>query len=189
MVTVTVVPGFDVRIEPTPDTTRIYVGTPLELMAIVSPTQSLNGFQFQWFENGAASGSGESYSAVPSTQDSARFSYVVMATSPNGCVSSDTFSLTVLPPVVVIPNAFTPGNDDNNNTFGLVILGGDVTVVSMDVYNRWGEKVFTSTDPSPRWDGRVDGNEAPSDVYVYVIKWRRGDGALEVAHGDVTLLR
>ena len=188
-VTVTVVPSFNVRIEASPDTNRIYVGTPLELMAIVSPTQSLNNFQFQWFENGAASGSGESYSAVPSTQDSARFAYVVVATSPNGCISSDTFFLTVLPPVVVIPNAFTPGNDDNNNTFGLVILGGDVTVVSMEVYNRWGEKVFTSEEPNARWDGRVDGNEAPSDVYVYVIKWRRGDGALEVAHGDVTLLR
>jgi len=188
-VTVTVVPSFDVRIEAAPDTNRIYVGTPLELMAIVTPSQNLSGFQFQWFENGAASGSGESYSAVPSTQDSARFSYVVVATSPNGCVSSDTFSLTVLPPVVVIPNAFTPGNDEFNDTFGLVILGGDVTVVSMEVYNRWGEKVFTSEEPNARWDGRVDGNEAPSDVYVYVIKWRRGDGALEVAHGDVTLLR
>ncbi|MCA0236784.1 MAG: gliding motility-associated C-terminal domain-containing protein [Bacteroidetes bacterium] len=188
-VTVTVVPSFDVRIEPTPDTTRIYVGTPLELMAIVSPTQSLTGFQFQWLENGVPFGTGESFSAEPTTQDSARFSYVVVATSPNGCVASDTFSLTVLPPVVVIPNAFTPGNDDSNNTFGLVILGGNVTVESMDVYNRWGEKVFTSTAPNARWDGRVDGNEAPSDVYVYVIKWRRGDGALEVAHGDVTLLR
>ncbi|MBK8426284.1 MAG: gliding motility-associated C-terminal domain-containing protein [Lewinellaceae bacterium] len=189
MVTVTVIPNFDVPIEATPDTNRIYVGTPLELMAIVTPTQSLTNFQFQWFENGAASGSGESYSAVPSTQDSARFTYVLVATSPNGCISSDTFSLTVLPPVVVIPNAFTPGNDEFNNTFGLVILGGDVTVESMEVYNRWGEKVFTSEEPNARWDGRVDGNEAPSDVYVYVIKWRRGDGALEVAHGDVTLLR
>ena len=189
MVIVTVVPNFTVRIEATPDTSRIYVGTPLELMAIVTPSQSLTNFQFQWFENGVASGSGESYSAVPSTQDSAQFSYVVVATSPNGCVSSDTFALTVLPPVVVIPNAFTPGNDDNNNTFGLVVLGGDVTVVSMEVYNRWGEKVFTSEEPNAKWDGRVDGDEAPSDVYVYVIKWRRGDGALEVAHGDVTLLR
>lgn len=188
-VTVTVVPNFTVRIEATPDTSRIYVGTPLELMGIVTPTQSLTGFQFQWFENGVASGTGESYNATPSTQDSARFSYVLVATSPNGCVASDTFSLTVLPPVVVIPNAFTPGNDDMNNTFGLVILGGDVTVESMEVYNRWGEKVFTSTEGNARWDGRVDGNEAPSDVYVYVIKWRRGDGALEVAHGDVTLLR
>lgn len=189
-VTVTVVPNFDVRIEATPDsTTTIYVGTPLDLMAIVSPTQSLTGFEFTWTENGVVSGIGENFTATPSTQDSARFSYVVTATSPNGCVSSDTFSVTVLPPVVVIPNAFTPGNDEFNNTFGLVILGGDVTVESMEVYNRWGEKVFTSTAANARWDGRVDGNEAPSDVYVYVIKWRRGDGALEVAHGDVTLLR
>lgn len=192
MVNVSVVPNIDVRIEPTPDTTHIYVGTPLELMAIVTPTQSVTNFQFQWLENGAASGSGDSYSAVPtlnSTQDSARFTYAVIATSPNGCVASDTFTITVLAPVVVIPNAFTPGNDDINNTFGLVTLGGNVTLVSMEIYNRWGEIVFTADTPNARWDGRVDGNDAPSDVYVYVIKWRSGDGALEVAHGDVTLLR
>jgi len=191
MVTVTVVMGFDVRIEPTPDVTSIYVGEPLELMAIVSPTQSLTGFQFQWFENGTGSGTGESYSAVPTltSQDSLLFKYVVVGTSPNGCMSSDTFSVMVRAPVVVIPTAFTPGNDDNNKTFGLVVLGGNVTVESIEVYNRWGEKVFTGDNTNPKWDGRVDGNEAPSDVYVYVIKWRRGDGALEVVHGDVTLLR
>ena len=189
-VTVTVIPSFDIRIEPTPDVTEIYVGDPLELLGVVTPTQSTTGFQFQWFENGVASGTGESYSAVPSTsQDSARFTYTVKATSPNGCMASDTFSIMVLSPIVKIPNAFTPGNDDKNNTFKPVVLGGTVRLESFEVYNRWGEKVFSSTAANAEWDGRVDGKDAPSDVYVYVIKWRGGDGALEVAHGDVTLIR
>jgi gliding motility-associated-like protein len=189
MVTVSVVPNFSVGIEAEPDTNRIYVGTPMTLTAIVSPTQSLSGFQFNWLENGTQAGTGETFNVTPSIQDSMVFSYVVVATSPNGCVQSDTVRILVLPPVVVIPNAFTPGNDENNNTFGLVLLGGEVTVENMDIFNRWGERVFNSQAPNARWDGRIDGKDAPSDVYVYVIRWRRSDGALEVAHGDVTLLR
>ncbi len=71
-----------------------------------------------------------------------------------------------------------------------MILEGKATVDKMEVYNRWGQKVFESTDPNARWDGTIDGNDAPVDVYIYNILWRRGDGALQPPLiGEVTLLR
>ena len=59
----------------------------------------------------------------------------------------------------------------------------------MEIYNRWGQKVFDSTEPAAEWDGRVDGREAPSDVYACKVRWRRGDGALQIYVGEITLLR
>jgi gliding motility-associated-like protein len=85
---------------------------------------------------------------------------------------------------------FTPGNDDVNETFGLVFLpGGSVDLLSFDLYNRWGQKVFEGSNAQDRWDGTIDGKPAPADVYLYVIKVRFVDGKEEVLHGDVTLLR
>ncbi|MGI9160772.1 MAG: gliding motility-associated C-terminal domain-containing protein, partial [Saprospiraceae bacterium] len=88
------------------------------------------------------------------------------------------------------PNAFTPNGDEYNSTFGLVVLEGTAMVENMQIYNRWGQLVFESTDPNARWDGRYNGEDQPSDVYLYVIRWRRADGALQpVLKGDVFLLR
>ncbi|MCB0530323.1 MAG: gliding motility-associated C-terminal domain-containing protein, partial [Saprospiraceae bacterium] len=59
-----------------------------------------------------------------------------------------------------------------------------------EIYNRWGKKVYESTDPAATWDGTSEGKDAPSDVYVYVIRWQRDDGALQPPLiGDITLLR
>ena len=76
-----------------------------------------------------------------------------------------------------------------NDSFGLAIVEGVANIQTMEVYNRWGQKVFESADPNARWDGTVDGKDAPSDVYIYVIFYRGGDNALQFAKGEVTLLR
>ena len=109
--------------------------------------------------------------------------------SPNGCVQTEYITFTIIQPNIQVPNAFTPNGDGANDSFGLVIVEGVATVVKMEIYSRWGQKIFASNDPNAGWDGSIDGNEAPSDVYVYVIFWRGGDGALSVLRGEVTLLR
>jgi trimeric autotransporter adhesin len=73
--------------------------------------------------------------------------------------------------------------------FALAVLVGKVTVESLEIYNRWGQKVYESTDQQAQWDGRANGEEAASDVYVYKIRWRKGDGSLTIKTGEVTLLR
>jgi gliding motility-associated-like protein len=88
-----------------------------------------------------------------------------------------------------VPNAFTPNGDGANDSFGLAIVEGIASVEKMEIYSRWGQKVFSSSDPNARWDGTIDGQDAPSDVYIFVIYYRGGDGALKLEKGDVTLLR
>ncbi len=65
------------------------------------------------------------------------------------------------------PNAFTPNGDDINDTWqpwGNVI---DLDNFELEVYDRWGRVMYTSTNPTEGWDGNVQGSAAPVGVYAY----------------------
>jgi gliding motility-associated-like protein len=91
----------------------------------------------------------------------------------------------------VIPNAFSPNGDGVNDDFGVKLKYCDVQILEFTVYSRWGELMFQAQETTDRWDGTtLNGTEAPSDVYVYVTRYRVGDEAGEKSEkGDVALLR
>lgn len=190
-VKVTVVPNFTLSIVTDPDTNRVNIGEPLSLRALVAPSQNLSNFQFQWLENGSVNiGSTESIETTPSTNDSTIY-YKLIVTAPNGCMQMTQVNFSLVQPKVVVPNAFSPNGDEVNDIFRLRVLEGAVTILEMSIYNRWGDKIFSSTEPDAIWDGKMDdGKDAPSDIYVYFIRWQRSDGALQPPQkGDVALLR
>ena len=107
-------------------------------------------------------------------------------TTPNGCIGKD--SVLIKPPAhMYFPTAFTPDGDGINDFFGP--LGHYITEFEMTVFDRWGEQIFSSTDPVNTWDGTVNGSsEKMTGVYVYTY---RIAGHYFPAHegvGHVTLL-
>jgi gliding motility-associated-like protein len=68
-----------------------------------------------------------------------------------------------------MPNAFTPNNDGINDCFGLKFWG-NITKLDFSIYNRFGERIFYSTDPVKCWDGRYKGVLQNIGAYVYIIK-------------------
>lgn len=69
-----------------------------------------------------------------------------------------------------IPNVFTPNGDDKNEWFELPITYKLQECMSLNIYNRWGELVFTSRYPNHSWDGRTfAGEDIPAGVYFYVF--------------------
>jgi len=101
-----------------------------------------------------------------------------------------------------LPNAFTPNNDLKNDIFAPVLPEHcSFQQYQLQVFNRWGQKVFDTnlinTEYSPGtvigWDGKIDGKDAPSDVYVYWLRYTaQGNGNTfqpELFKGDVTLIR
>ncbi len=95
------------------------------------------------------------------------------------------------PCVFEVPNAFTPNGDGVNDTFGPVYQCYFADY-RLRVFNRWGQEVFTSTDPAVGWDGRVSGSDAPSEVYIWhavYTAWHEGQLFSRSARGEVTLLR
>jgi gliding motility-associated-like protein len=193
-VMVMVVPSFEVNIEITPSDTIVDLGEQIELIAEITPGTGIQNYQFQWLENNVTSvGTTQVITPIISTTDD-DIRYVVIVTSPGGCVRTEIITLAVERPEIVMPNAFTPDNDTVNDGFGPVALKGSATLVQFDIYNRWGQKIFSAEPGGPvenaRWDGKVDGKDAPVDVYIYQLQYRFGDGALQAPlSGGVTLLR
>ncbi|MFN0175296.1 MAG: T9SS type B sorting domain-containing protein [Saprospiraceae bacterium] len=112
----------------------------------------------------------------------------LVTVSNSGCVFSDSVTIVVDKLRYDKPNAFTPNGDGANDTFGPVLIGH--TLLQLEVWSRWGEKIFDSiSDGSKTWDGKINGEPAPSDVYVYRMRVRLLSGEEKVDKGDVTLLR
>jgi len=91
-------------------------------------------------------------------------------------------------PVIFIPNAFHPGG-----VFNEVFYPSNAFVSSteytFDIYNRWGENIFHTTDPLAGWDGFTNGLAAPEAVYIYRLRAKDPDGGDVEKVGSVTLIR
>jgi gliding motility-associated-like protein len=116
--------------------------------------------------------------------------YTVYAVDSNGCKANAVVTVEVnTTHTVFIPNAFTPNNDGNNDQFQIFGDLYDITFMQVALFNRWGEKVFESNDPSFKWDGTYKGEPAPEGVYVYMMQVVFGDGSKQDYKGSETLLR
>ena len=90
---------------------------------------------------------------------------------------------------VFVPNAFSPNDDGRNDEFRLVNTK-NIELITFNVYNRWGELIFTTPNPDLGWDGRYKGQESDLGTYFYLVKFRCNYTAKEFTlQGDVTLLR
>ncbi|MCB9295156.1 MAG: gliding motility-associated C-terminal domain-containing protein [Lewinellaceae bacterium] len=86
-----------------------------------------------------------------------------------------------------IPNAFSPNGDGRNDRFQAYI-NCPVEEVRLEVYDRWGGRVFQSESAEDGWDGLVRGKPAPVGVYVYTLAFME-NGQEKVISGEVNLLR
>lgn len=92
---------------------------------------------------------------------------------------------------VLIPNAFTPNGDGVNDTYEPSLPGEcPVSELKMQIYNRWGQMIFVTYDPTKGWDGTYDGKPADGGVYYFTIKMKLGRDNMEVMKkGSFTLIR
>lgn len=92
---------------------------------------------------------------------------------------------------VKLPNAFTPNGDgDNDYFFPRQALSKGLVAFEMEIYNRWGQKIFETNNVNGRgWDGKFNNIEQPYGVYVYKIVAEFKNGRSEEYHGNVTLIR
>ena len=117
--------------------------------------------------------------------------YLVLGTdSLTGCKGSDTITVFYnVPPGVTYkaPTAFSPNGDGVNDCFK-VLYTGVFDYFELSIYNRWGNRVFFSTDPNECWDGTLNGYPLEMSNYVYMIKTRNPCGET-VSKGNLVLIR
>jgi gliding motility-associated-like protein len=109
-----------------------------------------------------------------------------------GCVSdlfADSVVMGTMPcPEFYVPSAFSPNNDGRNDRFQFVAAGFS-NIDLFNLYNRYGQLVYSSTDPRKGWDGRFKGMEQPSGTYVWMIRGTDLNGVSHFKKGTVTLVR
>lgn len=120
--------------------------------------------------------------------------YLLMALDQNGCELTAEVLLLVRKNIrIYAPNSFTPNGDGINDRFTL--FGPDIKrIKSMDIYDRWGNRVFQNfdfqaNDSEEGWDGRFKNQPMDPAVFVYVVEVELLDGNIVILKGDVTLIK
>ncbi len=71
---------------------------------------------------------------------------------------------------VYVPNAFTPDGDHKNDVF-IPILECDIIEYNLNIFNRWGQLVFSTTDKNEAWDGNIHNESVPVGVYAWTLSY------------------
>lgn len=109
----------------------------------------------------------------------------------NGCINTDEVTVIVDCNSLFIPNAFSPNEDGINDIFQ--VRGTGIYEFELRIFDRWGNLVFQTNDPSDVWTGGIDGYYVPNGVYTYQVKALNIDGipisSDSIVYGSVLVIR
>jgi len=115
--------------------------------------------------------------------------YYVWGLAENGCRNIDSVIIDIdYRDNLFVPTAFSPNGDGKNDVFRV----SNITFQKLQefrVFNRWGQEIYSTTDPIRGWDGSWKGVPQDMGVYQYLIKVAYPDGYIETYKGDVSLIR
>jgi hypothetical protein len=120
--------------------------------------------------------------------------YTLIASDEAGCTATASVAIQVDQLIrMYVPNAIAPGSGGPNADL-TVFAGPEVSrILWLELYDRWGNKIFEKRDPAPNvpcgWDGTCRGAAVPPGVLIWVCKIETVDGREEVKRGDITVLR
>jgi gliding motility-associated-like protein len=116
--------------------------------------------------------------------------YTLTVRDSNNCVGKDTIQ--VSPKIcftgVMIPTGFTPNNDQLNDIFRAKVYG-IVESFNLQVYDRWGNLVFSTNDPKNGWDGKTKGIPANTGVFIWQCRYKLLGEKQGFQKGTLTLIR
>lgn len=113
----------------------------------------------------------------------------LVVTNSFGCTDTTQSLVTIKPDVsVYIPNTFTPNDDGINDVFKPQGVGIQNENYKMQIYDRWGEKIFESQDFNTGWDGTYKGKKAQEGVYAYIIVLYDIKGYKHFYKGHISIL-
>jgi gliding motility-associated-like protein len=146
------------------------------------------GFYYTW-DFGDGSGS-----SVTNPQHDYAFpgTYHVMLSTESlyGCVDTTGVDINVSGEMMIYaPTAFSPNHDLVNENFIIIGEGIDLETFKMEIFNRWGERIYTTSDYELGWNGTTNEKECPEGIYVWVITFEDLYGNPYTQTGQVTLIK
>jgi gliding motility-associated-like protein len=115
----------------------------------------------------------------------------LFATSNLGCIAEALMQVEITPDFALyIPNSFTPDGNNINDIFQPMGVGINEDNYRMDIFDRWGELIFTTNNFRKGWDGSVKGGkQAPQGAYVYKLMVYDMEGGKHPFVGHVTVIK
>ncbi|MEO6849007.1 MAG: gliding motility-associated C-terminal domain-containing protein, partial [Mucilaginibacter sp.] len=147
----------------------------------IKATASGDGLTYQWLPSTGLDQSNVLNPVASPTEDT---NYKLIVTSAAGCSAAAEVFVHVLK-YPVIPNAFTPNGDGTNDTWDIKYLNSYPNN-TVEIYNRYGEKLYSSIGYAVPWDGRYKGADLPVGTYYYIINPKNGR---KIITGSVTIIR
>ena len=106
----------------------------------------------------------------PVARPSVSTMYVVTAFNDAGCKDSDTVFIKVKrAPGIYVPSGFTPNNDGKNDVLR-PLVSDEFILQEFSIFNRWGQKIFRTSQKEVGWNGKIKGIEQNPGVYVWMVK-------------------
>lgn len=163
--------------------TAIVIGDSINLPLTLDPTL----YNFEW---NPEEGLSCLDCAPPVVQPLEDIVYDLIVTDVLGCFETGvTYTITIYPETFIkMPTTFTP-NGDGPNDIVYVEGWGIKDLLEFQIYNRWGQLIFETSDLEEGWDGYYNGILQNNDVYVYKVRaltWRDEEQTLE---GYINLMR
>ncbi|MEJ8803940.1 Ig-like domain-containing protein [Pontibacter sp. H249] len=143
--------------------------------------RAAGGTQYQWFP---IDGLSDPTSDMPLAKPEKTTTYTVTVTTPEGCTAKAEVTITVLPKVFA-NNLMTVNGDGLNDQFIIKNIE-QYPNARVEIFNRWGEKVFESKGYTEPWDGTKNGQPLPMAAYYYLIYLNEQD---EPISGSVTIVK
>jgi gliding motility-associated-like protein len=132
---------------------------------VLNPTVTGAGSSIQYLWTGPYLSNNSVKNPVASPQNDQE--YIIEVTNGLGCSTQDTMMVRLYRPPV-FPNAFSPNGDGINDVWRVAHLD-TYSSAKVEVFNRYGQAVFSSTGYNKPWDGTTGGKALPVGVYYYVI--------------------
>lgn len=131
----------------------------------------------------------QDFSTAGTYRVTATGTYTVTVTNAAGCTASATINVNDhCKSLVILPTAFSPNGDNKNDLFH-AIYTADLKRFHLSIYNRWGEKIFETSDMTQGWDGTYRGVPQPIGTYTWFTEYAFDSGKSQSQSGNITLLR
>jgi len=155
-------------------------------LPITFENQSQNATSYIW---DFGDGNGDTFPHPSNTYaEPGNYNITLIAIDDKGCTD------TIVKPInieeewyIYIPNTFTPDGDRFNNDFHISTVG--ISALEIQIYNRWGEVIFTSNDLNFQWDGTYLGLYVPDGTYTYSVNFITNSGRDRNIRGHVNVLK
>ncbi|MFT3705412.1 MAG: gliding motility-associated C-terminal domain-containing protein [Agriterribacter sp.] len=119
-----------------------------------------------------------------------KVTYAVKVSTPEGCFAYDSITVRIFRtlPDIFVADAFTPNGDGLNDVFRAIPVGIKLFDY-LKIYNRWGQLMFSTHDPTLGWDGSFRGREQATDTFVWMVSGTDYLGKKVVKKGTMLLMR